>query len=110
MRIPLDPINRTRKIPSDTTVNYRELRKKSPAQWVEDLKEVPELLRPSVARIIWWDFFGGTPCSTRATEFDQWLKYDPVEISEKELESGLRMVGFCSFTASKRSQGGDVCR
>jgi len=110
MRIPLDPVNRTRKMPSDTTINYRVLRKKSPQEWVLDLEEVPEHVRPSVARIVWWDFFGGKLCLERVTEFDQWLKHDPREVSEKEVEAGLRMVGFCSFTASKRSQGGDLCR
>ena len=95
---------------SDTTITYRVLRKKTPAMWVTEINQLQEHIRPSVARIVWWDFFGGRVCAKRVTEFDQWRKHDPTDLSVKELENGLRQVGFCSWTASKRSQGGDLCR
>lgn len=79
------------------------MRHTAPEEWLDRLSWIDDIpLRNSVAKIVWWDFFGIRPCTRRWDHLDHYLKTPSEDVEETILMLGLRAVGYSEERASMR--------
>jgi len=88
---------------SNPTVTMLETR--SEFEWLHNLKKVKPTIRRPVAKLIWWDFFSGRPCTNRAEGFDEYLVPDTTEYPLNKIMNGLIKVGYSREIAKARLSG-----
>ena len=82
-----------------------ELENRSESDWLEAIKKVSRDIRKPVAKIIWWDFYSGRPCTNRAKGFDIYLPPDTTEYPLNKLIGGLIVAGYSREVAEARMSG-----
>ena len=78
------------------------LRDRLPEQWVEEINNLPETVRPATARIVWWDWFSMRLVPDRWNHLDQYLTEDRVIPPDNEVIAALMALGYPHQRALKR--------
>jgi hypothetical protein len=78
------------------------MRKRTPEQWLEQIEMLPVHRRNSIAKIIWWDFFGGRLNGKRWDHLDRYVNTPYEEIPDDIMLEGLQLVGFTEAQARQR--------
>ena|SRR5690606_4069091 len=81
----------------------RKLKKRSPEEWCDLLKEIPKKHRSQVAKIIWWDWFGDRNVWERWPHLDRYIKPNEyVEIKDEKFVEYLLKLGYTPYMAHTR--------
>lgn len=78
------------------------MKKKTPEEWLIAIQSLPENIQRGVAKIIWWDFFGGRIAARRWDHLDKWVKTPLEDIPDDLMLEGLISVGFTETQARMR--------
>lgn len=76
------------------------------AAWVEVLKKVRHgVIRDTIARMVWWDFFGDRSREERWPELDKAIDgYSECKVRKQTILDNLILVGYPAHVAEKRVQ------
>jgi len=85
--------------------SLRDLENRTEGDWLEAIKKVSLDIRYPVAKIIWWDFYSGRPCTNRAKGFDIYLDPDITEYPPNKMIGGLIVAGYSREVAEARMSG-----
>ena len=78
------------------------MKKRTPEEWLIAIESLPESIRRGVAKIIWWDFFGGRLNGKRWDHLDRYVQTPLEDIPDDLMLEGLQLVGFTESQARQR--------
>jgi hypothetical protein len=81
----------------------KELSKKTPEQWREDILNLPAAQRECVAKVIFWDYFSTRTVAERWPHLDPWLTVRAVETKPRPLAKALWACGYTAYAATNRA-------
>jgi hypothetical protein len=85
----------------------RELRDRSPEEWLEQINELPEPIRTRAAWIAWWDFFAARSVADRWPHLDHLINRKCEPVTDGVLAMALYILGYTPYMAVARVKGGD---
>lgn len=95
-------IKRTRsKEEREESKRWLALRELSEQDWIDKVDALPEEIRPTIARAVWWDFWSPRLVSKRWKGFDKYLFFDNKEetdpIPTELIARYLSQVGYPDY-------------
>jgi hypothetical protein len=76
--------------------------KESPEFWYNGIVSLPESVRATVAKVVWWDHFASRLVSERWNHLDEWLNKPVVEIPTADWVTYLTKIGYTEYEAATR--------
>lgn len=65
---------RVRQTNDPEIIVVRQLRVRTPDEWLEVVEALPDDIRPQVARVIWWDWFANQEVRNRWPHLDKYIR------------------------------------
>lgn len=78
------------------------LRDRTPEQWVKQINTLPAAYQSTIAKIVWWDYFGVKTSKEAWHQLDKLRDAPLVEIPESYQIKALIILGYQPHVASKR--------
>ena len=91
------------KLPKEERQKLKDLRSRSPEEWVERINALPDSIRGAAARLVWWDYFALRTVGKRWPHLDTYLKYTTEEAPYGPLVEALEELGYPEKTALTRA-------
>jgi hypothetical protein len=76
--------------------------KESPEFWYNGIISLPENVRATVAKVVWWDHFAPRLVCERWPHLDEWLDKPIVDILQKDWVTYLTKIGYTEYEAASR--------
>jgi hypothetical protein len=76
--------------------------KESPEFWYNGIVSLPEEIRATVAKVVWWDHFAQQLVSQRWPHLDEWLNKPVIQIETADWVKYLTKIGYTEYEAATR--------
>jgi len=73
-----------------------------PEFWGKKVGSLPERVRATVAKIVWWDHFSSRLVSERWSTLDKYLNEETIDLTQVEWQKYLTQIGYTENEAATR--------
>lgn len=95
--------NNQNKLAEGDLLKLKNLRDRTPEEWVERLNALPSLILPAAARLVWWDYFGLRTVGKRWPHLDSYIRFTTEEPPYGPLVEALIELGYPEPVARTRA-------
>ena len=100
---PLKLSDRHRKVMQRESRLKDQLIARRPEEWREQIERLQPWLRSSVARLVWWDYFGHRMSGERWDHLDDYINAPFGDQPDEWIRAGLETVGYSPWDAQQRA-------